>query len=80
MLCGGSLTGGTLERTAGGRADLAPVVLNALGQLHEGGVPGEAAFSSGRWKQVFGTVVYRRAGLQHTLLLRGAFGCGALRV
>lgn len=42
------LTEGTLDRTAGGRVNLTTVVLNALGQLYEGGVPGEAAFSPGR--------------------------------
>lgn len=41
------LTEGTLNRTAGCRIDLAPVVLNALGQLYEGGVSGEAAFGPG---------------------------------
>lgn len=41
------LTEGTLGRTAGGRIDLATVVLNALGQLYEGGVPGEAALTPG---------------------------------
>lgn len=41
------LTEDTLDRTAGGRVDLASVVLNALCQLYEGGVPGETAFSPG---------------------------------
>lgn len=38
-----SLTQGPLGWAAGGRADLAPVVLDALGHLDEGRVSGEAA-------------------------------------
>lgn len=38
-----SLTQGPLGGAAGGRADLAPVVLDALGHLDEGRVSGEAA-------------------------------------
>jgi len=38
----------TPDRTAGGRVHLPPVVLDALGQLDEGGVAGEAALGPGR--------------------------------
>lgn len=34
----------TLDRTAGGRVDLASIILNALGELYEGWVASEAAF------------------------------------
>lgn len=34
----------TLDRTAGGRVDLASIILNALGELYEGRVASEAAF------------------------------------
>lgn len=42
------LTEVALDGAARGRVDLATVVLDALGQLDEGGVSGEAPFSAGR--------------------------------
>ena len=70
------LTG--LDGTAGGRVDLAPVVLDALYQLYEGGVPGETAFSP-RWgKEFFGTVVH--TWFQNIFLPARTFNRGAPQV
>ena len=74
------LTERTLDRTAGGWADLAAVFLNALGQLYEGGVSGEPVFSS-RWrKEFFGTIFYRWTGLQDAFILGLALRCGVFQV
>lgn len=67
------LTKSTSDRTAGGRVDLASVVLNAPGQLYKGGVSGEFAFAPRCGKEVFGTVLYRSTSLVCFFLLGGAF-------
>lgn len=71
------LTEDAPDGAGGGRVDLAAVVLDALGQLDEGGVPGEAAFGPRRRKELLGTVVYGRAGVQEGFLGGGDLGRGA---
>lgn len=70
----------TLDRTAGGRVDLASIILNALGELYEGRVASEAAFGP-RWREeIFGTVVGGRTWFKYAFLLGWACGWGVLRV
>lgn len=74
------LTEGTLHRTAGGRVDLPPVVLNPFGHFYERGVSSEAAFGPGGRKKLFGTVFYVSTGLLYNFILRWALRCGVFKV
>lgn len=74
------LTGGALEGAAGGRADLPPVLLDALGQFDERRVSGEPSFGPGGRKELLGTVFYVGPRLQHSSAPGGALRRGTFQV